>query len=290
MSLTLLDIGGTFIKCADGRQIPISSDGSREVIAEALRSAVSFRPKPEGRSGEISQIGVAIPGPFDYKDGIFLMKHKFASVYGERFQDLIFHSERPSCHSERPSCHSERSEESPDIRFMHDVNAVLKGAIRQLGLGKGITALVTLGTGLGFSYAIDGVTQESETGSPAKSIWNLPYQGGILEDTVSARGIRIAYARKTGDGTQSAYSIAQRAYSGDIAAMEVYDNVGKILGDALEPIHEELGFDTLLLGGQIAKSLSLMIKPMEAAMPSITIHQAPDGAVFRGLETLFENN
>lgn len=275
MSLTLLDIGGTFIKCADGRQIPISSDGSREVIAEALRSAVSFRPKSEGRSGENSQIGVAIPGPFDYKNGIFLMKHKFASVYGERFRDLI--------------CHSERSEESPDIRFMHDVNAVLKGAIRQLGLGKGITALVTLGTGLGFSYAIDGVTQESETGSPAKSIWNLPYQGGILEDTVSARGIRIAYARKTGDGTQSAYSIAQRAYSGDIAAMEVYDNVGKILGDALEPIHEELGFDTLLLGGQIAKSLSLMIKPMEAAMPGITIHQAPDGAVFRGLETLFEN-
>ena len=267
--MTLLDVGGSYIKCADGRQIPISSDGSREVIVQALKSAVSFRPKPEGRSGEISQIGVAIPGPFDYKNGIFLMKHKFASVYGERFQDLV-----------GLTC---------DIRFMHDVNAVLKGAIRQLGLGHGITALVTLGTGLGFSYAIDGVTQESETGSPAKSVWNLPYQGGILEDTVSARGIRIAYARKTGDGTQSAYSIAHRAYSGDIAAMEVYDNIGKILGDALEPIHEELDFDTLLLGGQIAKSLSLMIKPMEAAMPGITIRQAPDGAVFRGLETLFEN-
>ena len=274
MSLTLLDIGGTFIKCADGRQIPISSDGSREVIVQALRSAVSPRQKPEGRSGEISQIGVAIPGPFDYKNGIFLMKHKFASVYGERFQDLI--------------CHSERSEESPDIRFMHDVNAVLKGAIRQLGLGRGITALVTMGTGLGYSYAIDGEIQESETGSPAKSIWNLPYQGGILEDTVSARGIRIAYARKTGDGTQSALSIARRAYAGDIEAMEVYHQVGTVLGEALREQFMDMRVETLLLGGQIAKSLSLMIRPLKNALPGVLILQVPENSVFLGLQSLFE--
>lgn len=268
MSLTLLDIGGTFIKCADGRQIPISSDGSREVIVQALKSAVSFRPKPEGRSGEISQIGVAIPGPFDYKNGIFLMKHKFASVYGERFQDLV-----------GLTC---------DIRFMHDVNAVLKGAIRQLGLGHGITALVTMGTGLGYSYAIDGVIQESETGSPAKSIWNLPYQGGILEDTVSARGIRIAYARKTGDGTQSALSIARRAYAGDIEAMEVYHQVGTVLGEALREQFMDMRVETLLLGGQIAKSLSLMIRPLKNALPGVLILQVPENSVFLGLQSLFE--
>ena len=263
MSLTLLDIGGTFIKCADGRQIPISSDGSREVIAEALRSAVSPRQKPE-----ISQIGVAIPGPFDYKNGIFLMKHKFASVYGERFQDLV-----------GLTC---------DIRFMHDVNAVLKGAIRQLGLGRGITALVTMGTGLGYSYAIDGEIQESETGSPAKSIWNLPYQGGILEDTVSARGIRIAYARKTGDGTQSALSIARRAYAGDIEAMEVYHQVGTVLGEALREQFMDMRVETLLLGGQIAKSLSLMIRPLKNALPGVLILQVPENSVFLGLQSLFE--
>ncbi|MBR1888021.1 MAG: ROK family protein [Bacteroidales bacterium] len=268
MSLTLLDIGGTYIKCADGRQIPISSDGSREVIVQALKSAVSFRPKSEGRSGEISQIGVAIPGPFDYKNGIFLMKHKFASVYGERFQDLV-----------GLTC---------DIRFMHDVNAVLKGAIRQLGLGHGITALVTMGTGLGYSYAIDGVIQESETGSPAKSIWNLPHQGGILEDTVSARGIRIAYARKTGDGTQSALSIARRAYAGDIEAMEVYHQVGTVLGEALREQFMDMRVETLLLGGQIAKSLSLMIRPLKNALPGVLILQVPENSVFLGLQSLFE--
>ena len=280
MSLTLLDIGGTFIKCADGRQIPISSDGSREVIVQALRRAcrAGDPSTPLGMTPP-SRIGVAIPGPFDYKNGIFLMKHKFASVYGERFQDLI-------CHS--VICHSERSEESPDIRFMHDVNAVLKGAIRQLGLGRGITALVTMGTGLGYSYAIDGEIQESETGSPAKSIWNLPYQGGILEDTVSARGIRIAYARKTGDGTQSALSIARRAYAGDIEAMEVYHQVGTVLGEALREQFMDMRVETLLLGGQIAKSLSLMIRPLKNVLPGVLILQVPENSVFLGLQSLFE--
>ena len=52
----LLDIGGTFIKCSDGREIPIDSAGSREEIVSSLRQAV------EG----YDSASVAIPGPFRY--------------------------------------------------------------------------------------------------------------------------------------------------------------------------------------------------------------------------------
>lgn len=264
--MTLLDVGGTYIKCADGRQIPISSDGSREVIVQALKSAVSFRPKPEGRSGEISQIGVAIPGPFDYRTGTFLMKHKFASVYGERFQDLV-----------GLTC---------DIRFMHDVNAPLAGSLRMLGLKD--AALVTIGTGLGFSYSIDGDVKENPSGSPAMSLWCAPWEGGILEDFVSARAVSSAYTRKTGKPCRSAYEAAKLADSGDIDAMEVYSDMGFILGQAVRPILDSLGIRTLLMGGQISKSIGLMIRPLKAGLPGVEILQAPEKAVFEGLETLFE--
>ena len=50
----LLDIGGTFIKCSDGREIPIDSAGSREEIVSSLRQSV------EG----YDSASVAIPGPF----------------------------------------------------------------------------------------------------------------------------------------------------------------------------------------------------------------------------------
>ena len=64
--MTLLDVGGTYVKCDDGRQVPIASGGDKLQIAGALRQAV-------GDTAGIGRIGVAIPGPVDYRKGIFQM-------------------------------------------------------------------------------------------------------------------------------------------------------------------------------------------------------------------------
>ena len=261
----LLDVGGTFIKCADGRQIPISSDGSAEVIADAIRKAI-------GPTDGLKGIGVAIPGPFDYKEGIFMMDHKFASVKGQSFHSL----------AGLPS--------SFPIKFHHDVNVLLRGAIRMLGLYKQNSALVTIGTGLGFTYAIHGAVQYNALGSPAIHLWNKPYNGGILEDVVSARGIRIAYARKSGDGTQSAYGVAQKAYAGNADAIAVFENVGTLIGQAVKEATKYIPLQTLFIGGQIGKSLSLMLPKMQAVLDGVKIEPAPADAVFEGLSSLFELN
>ena len=261
----LLDVGGTFIKCADGRQVPVCSDGSREEIAAALQEAI-------GPTDNLKGVGIAIPGPFDYAQGVFLMKHKFSAVYGCSFRELA------------------RLPEHVELRCHHDVNAMLRGAIHMLGLEKGNTALVTLGTGLGFAYAVDGRVQLNGTGSPARSLWNIPLEGGgILEDRISARGIQAAYVQKTGVSTQSVLTIAQRAYAGEEAARDVFSDLGDQLGKALESIVHELRTDKLLMGGQIAKSLSLMLPPLQDRLEGIRILPVPEGAVFEGLSTLFDN-
>lgn len=260
MSLTLLDVGGSYIKCADGRKIPVPSKGTREEIAVALREAC----------GEGEAIGIAIPGPFNYKDGIFLMKHKYAAVYGEKFASLA------------------GIPEGVTVKFMHDVNAPLAGALKMMGLKD--AALVTLGTGLGFSYALDGKVLENENGSPAMSLWNTPWEGGILEDFVSARAISSGYTRKTGKPCRSAFEAARMADFGDLDAMEVYSDMGFVLGRALRPILDGLGITTLLMGGQISRSMGLFIRPLQAELPGVTIETAPESAVFEGLATLFETN
>ena len=261
----LLDVGGTFVKCADGRQVPIPSDGSREAIVAALADAIG---PIEGLKG----VGIAIPGPFDYDRGIFLMKHKFPAVYGCSFRELA------------------RLPEHVELRCHHDVNAMLLGAIHSLGLEKGNTALVTLGTGLGFAYAVDGSVQYNEMGSPARSLWNLPLEGGgILEDEISARGIRAAYVRLTCNDKLSVHAIARRAYAGEEPALKVFSDLGDRLGEALEGIADELDTGTLLVGGQIANSLSLMLRPLQNRLEGIRILPVPEGAVFEGLSTLFEN-
>lgn len=258
MKTILLDVGGSYIKCSDGRVISVNSDGTREEIASSLREAL----------GDADAAAVAIPGPFDYRQGIFRMKHKYAAVYGERFIDLIATEGM--------------------LRFMHDVNAPLAGAIRMMGLRN--AALVTLGTGLGFSFALNGKVQENETGSPAISLWNRPWNGGILEEFVSARAICNSYSRKTGEPCQSAREVAVKAGAGDTAAREAYAELGATLGQALHLLLRELDIHTLLMGGQISRSLDLMAVPLQDALKDVCIAPAPEGAVFEGLATLFETS
>ncbi|MBQ9193028.1 MAG: ROK family protein [Bacteroidales bacterium] len=263
-----LDVGGTFIKCSDGRTVPSNSGGTRAQIAEALRAAV-------GDTDGLDGIGVAIPGPFDFREGIFRMDHKFAAVKGLPFRML-----------------SGVPREIP-LRFLHDVHALLAGSMKRLDL-RGNTALVTLGTGLGFGHALQGRIQENPMGSPARNLYNIPCQAGILEDSVSARGIRNLYARLTGDIGVSAYEVALRARAGDLAAMEAYSTTATVLGEYLAPVLEELGIDSLLFGGQVVKSFDLMERPLRNALEGIPklerIAIAPEGAVYEGLATLFENN
>ena len=263
--ILLLDVGGTFIKCGDGRMIPISSGGDAASIAASLREAVNPVSSCLSPCAKGDGIAVAIPGPFDYREGIFLMDHKFQSVKGRSFRELA------------------AVPEDVEIRFRHDVVAVLEGCLEE----EVNTALVTIGTGLGFCVAVDGKPRVLESGSPADSLWNAPYGDGILEDKVSARGIRDSYREKTGRTDVSALQIALLADGGDIPAMEVYSEVGTLLGDVLLEKAEEYGVERFLFGGQVSRSLHLMERPIRNALDGIRVEKAPEGAVFRGLLKLF---
>jgi len=256
-----LDVGGTFVKIPGEPPVPVNSAGSREEIAAGLKRAI-------GPLQNLKGIGVAIPGPFNYHEGTFLMEHKFAAVYGENFAVL----------AGIPA--------GIPVRYMHDVTSALEGSLRMLDL-RGNVALATLGTGLGFCMALDGKVRYAPDGSPAHEIWNLPRNGGILEDFVSARAIRNAYAARTGITTVSALDIAQRANLGDENAMEAYLQIGATLGESIAELLEDMEVKTLLMGGQISKSLKLMDRPLRNALEGVQIIPAPDGAVFEGLKTQF---
>lgn len=267
----LLDVGGTFIKCSDGRSIPIDSNGSEKEISETFK--VVFK-KFEG----ITSVAVAIPGPFDYENGIFLMQHKFASLYGKKFAEVA---------------------DAPDhikFKFIHDVNCMLLGELnsRKEPLYSN-TALVTIGTGLGFSFCKDNIIQKNLTGSPAIPIYNRPYRDGILEDYVSKRGITDLYF-KLSDGQAkkdiTVLEIARLAYTGNKPALLAFSQAGHILGESLRPVIEENKIESIVFGGQIAKSFDLMKKAvcdeLEAieCIKEIRTVSDFDNTTFKGLSTL----
>ena len=276
VSPILLDVGGTFIKCGDGREIPIDSNGSRDEIRASLKAAA-------GTVSKGTRIAIAIPGAFDYRKGIFLMKHKFAAVYGEKFQDIILDG---TGLTEKDVC----------FRFIHDVNCMLLGEIRcGAAQGKGNTALVSLGTGLGFAMFVDGEILETDLKSPAVSIYSIPFRDGILEDYASKRGIISSYLRHAGIGAYAltVKEIADRAHEGDKAALAAFHETASVIGNAISPILTRYNIKCLLFGGQICRSFDLMnpvLKDALRGIPSLEhISTISDfgNATFNGLRNSF---
>jgi len=86
------------------------------------------------------KIGIAMPGPFDYNNGICLMKgnDKYTALYGLNVKELL----------------SEKLEISvTNISLSNDAGCFLKGEVLS-GAAKGYTNVIgiILGTGLGYSY------------------------------------------------------------------------------------------------------------------------------------------
>lgn len=264
MEKLLLDVGGTFIKCSDGRSVAINSAGTREEICSSLREAVAGH----------NVVRAAIPGPSNYKEGIFLMKHKFASVYGVKFSELTGAS---------------------DCRFIHDVNCMLLGEITG-GNGRGYdnVAMVALGTGLGFSISVGGNILENEMGSPLIAIYNRPFKDGWLEDYASKRGVLKLYGEKGGvvTDTLTVKDVADRAHAGEEAAVAAFRTMGETIGETIAPIMKEYAIGCLLLGGQISRSADLFApairEKLEQGCVSLEIRTISDfdNATFNGLRAL----
>ena len=256
-----LDIGGTFIKSAlfsAGKllrklpQIPACSGGTREEIAESARRAIR-------QAETFDRVAVSIPGPFDYSAGIFRMKHKFAAVNGCSFRELSG---------------------GTDAVFLHDANAFLLGELT-CGAARGFSRAggVTLGTGLGAAFAVDGKPLTSLAGSPAEnvSLWNKPFRGGIAEDAVSARALLAKYP------AQNVKEIALRAKEGDRTAQEVWLGYGSALFELLTGWSRKLAPEVIVVGGQIARDLELF-GPVPPALPVRRSLLGEDAALYGAYE------
>ena len=256
----LLDVGGTFVKSVVATlggellpntetSVPINSDGTREEIEQSFATVVANGKAIAEYNGYVlAGVGIAFPGPFDYNTGISYMTHKFAAL--EKLSVKEFFHSLPEIGADMP------------VVFMHDVTAAVLGELN-FGAAQGYNnvAIVTLGTGLGFSHTANGEIQYSAMGSPSVSIYNRPYRDGVLEDYASKRGFLRAYAEVRGEANPENLTVAMiggMCGEGNADALKAFENVGDILATELKPLLAELNIECLLFGGQISRSFRFM--------------------------------
>ncbi len=249
------DVGGSHISCAavditNGLLLEetlareqVDNEGPAENIfaawAKALNASIA-----QIKDGQLSGFGFAMPGPFDYRNGISRMKHKFVGIYGE---DIAARLLPPlSAPAGLP------------VRFLNDATSFAVGeAWLGKGRGKQKVLAITLGTGFGSAFIDEGVPVVEREDVPKEGcLWHLPYRGGIADEYFSTRWFVGEYEEKTGRIASGAKEVADKA-STDPVAQHLMEEYGANMAEFLAPYLKKFEADIIVMGGNISGAYDL---------------------------------
>ena len=237
-----VDIGGSHISAAKvelkGSETGILNFTEADVDAfgtadEILKSWSEVIQKAAGISNEF-RIGIAMPGPYDYPNGISLIKDqgKLGSLYGLSVKDLL---------AERIGILSE------NIVFTNDAEAFLSGeSYAGAGMDFQNSIGITLGTGLGSAIKIRDVVKDAK-------LWTAPFRDGVAEDYLGT-GWFIRFAlEQFGKKISGVKDLLKGEFETEISN-SIFEEFGKTLGEFLFPYLIRLHSEGVVLGGKISLS------------------------------------
>ena len=281
-----LDVGGTSIKSAlvahGGRVLgepiitPIDSSGEAESILGTFAQIISIH-LHESDTSNILGVTLGFPGPFNYTAGICFIEglEKFGAIYGVDMRDAL--RVRLDL-GELP------------ILFRNDAEAAVVGEARY-GAGRYYRRLigVTLGTGCGSAFLVDGVPVTSGPGVPPNGwLYSVSFRGLRADDLFSRRGLeaRLQAASVTERNVRDA---AEAARAGNAGARQVFETFGADLGAFLNPFAMAFAAEAVLILGRIAGAIDLFGPPLRQALsiPALPAERGADAALLGAADLLF---
>ena len=179
-------------------------------------------------------IGIAIPGPFDYENGISRMRNqdKYDHLYGMDIRQEL---------AERIGVNGS------DIHFINDAAAFLQGEIsagNQDSTGKILG--ITLGTGLGSAvWEPDGNAVDAD-------LWKTPYRESIMEEYLATRWFvrQAAQHGITVSGLRELLELRDK----HTVIEDILAGYSHHLLHFIRLFSEQEGTDKLIIGGNISKA------------------------------------
>jgi glucokinase len=155
-------------------------------------------------------------------------------------------------------------EQPQEVRFLNDAHAFILGEWWAGAANGHARAMgVTLGTGLGSGFVVDGEIVVFGPGIPPEARLDLvPFRGRPVEDVTSSRGIVASFG-----ASASVAEIARQAYAGDAKAVVTFRAFGSALGEFLEPWVEHFEPTCLVFGGSITRAWDLFLETFRESCP-----------------------
>jgi glucokinase len=244
-----IDIGGSHITAAlveqskkqinvdSYRRLRVNSKGSADDILNVWSSVINDIFSSYGIIEK--KIGVAMPGPFDYDNGISFIKglDKYDGLYGLNVKELL----------------AKRLHISPaNILMMNDAACFLLGEV-YFGAAKGYNDVIgiTLGTGTGSAFHHNGVTKDANLGPS-------PFKSSIADDYFSTRWFVKRYHEVSSIDVKNVKELAE-FYDTDNKVKALFSEFTDNLADFLEEFILREKPQVVVLGGNIAQCSNLFL-------------------------------
>jgi glucokinase len=222
-------------------RMDITTHGERNIILNEFADAIEHAAGDHLQ--DISSIGFAFPGPFDYNQGICLIPPELA-----KYEKLFGVNIRAEL--------TQRLRFQGTMHFMNDAACFAIGEYRMGGArGSRRTLALAIGTGFGSTFLADGQPVTHGDNVPKDGmLWHVPYKGGIADDTFSSRGLTKAWKALSGETINGVKELNDLARAGDPRALALFARWGEGMSECLNPWLSTFGVDTIVLGGNIAKA------------------------------------
>ncbi|MGH1518835.1 ROK family protein [Chryseobacterium sp. JK1] len=236
-----IDIGGSHITLAqvdpEKREIisstyvreHVNSFDNREVIFAAWVSAIEK--VAHDLVKEDLLIGIAMPGPFDYENGISLMQQgKFIDIYEINIKEEL----------------AKRLAVSQDqIHFVNDAAAFMEGEVFG-GCAQDFKKVfgVTLGTGLGTTFFNGELATDED-------LWDSPFKNSIAEDYLATRWFVNRYKELTGEDISGTKDLLDKP---EAIQKQIFDEYADYFSEFIVKYVDHYTPEALVIGGNIAKA------------------------------------
>jgi len=247
-------------------------------VLDTWRAAISKAISWTAR--KVAGVGIAIPGPFDYYEGISQITgvNKFESLYGLNIKKEL---------ATRLEMHISQ------VRFINDASAFAI-AVSTIGKAKSFDRclVITLGTGLGASFIVNRKPVFSDPQVPEGGfLYNQLVDGVMADELFSTRGLLRLYHSVSGRRAANALEIYEAART-DPQARKAFQLFGQELGRFLAPFMKKFGAEVLILGGNISNAFEFFKNQLIEELPIANVYLSGlmDHAALIGGALLVDDN
>ncbi len=233
----------------------------------------------------IKGVGFAMPGPFDYTNGICLIKGvpKYEKLYGVNVGDSV----------------RNKLNLGDDVffRFMNDASSF---AVGEAWAGKSSktkrSMAITLGTGFGSAFIADKVPVVQGNDVPDLGcVYHIKYRDGIADDYFSTRWFTDRYEKMTGLTVDGVKDVVEAVLK-EPRLESLFEEFGYSLGEFLAPWLNKFKSEMLVAGGNISRAYGLFNKSLRSGLDDnkcqveVKISDLKEDAALLGSAYLLDND